>query len=403
VDGLIMKIVKMDLTTVNVPFSAPLRHSGGVRHGLTRTIVRLTTDTGLEGWGETQGGAICRSLMKGFEKTLIGHDPFNIEPFLQRYLTWTPYFAGYAGMLAIAGVEMAMWDLMGKATKLPLYKLLGGKVRDTIPFSAYLFYRYPAADGRGEISNAKQMIDYCRELQRTYGFETFKFKGGVFEPAVEMEAMQQLREALGPNAPLRFDPNGVWTVETTLRWAGVLKQLKLEYLEDPTWGMEGNRRVRRELPIPLATNMYVVDFDSLATGVRCEAVDIVLADVHKWGGVLSTKKLAAVCQVMGLGISMHSGAELGISTLCHVHLAATMPHMKYAVDSHDHQQADDILATGRLKYEGGCIAVPDTPGIGAQVDLDKLQYFAKRNQEDGDYVAIGDSRRPDFIPQRSQF
>lgn len=398
-----MIIARMDLTTVNVPFVSPLRHSGGVRYGLTRTIVRLTTDTGLTGWGETQGGAICRSIMKGFEKTLIGSDPFDVELFLQRYLTWTPYFAGYAGMLAIAGVEMAMWDLMGKATGLPLHKLLGGKLRDRVPFAAYLFYRYPSADGKGEISNPDQMIDYCHLMQDQYGFGTFKFKGGVFEPAVEMDAMRRIRNDLGQHAPLRFDPNGIWTVETTLRWADALRELRLEYLEDPTWGMENNRRVRREVPIPIATNMYVVDFDSLATGVRCEAIDIVLADVHKWGGVLNTRKLAAVCQVMGLGISMHSGAELGISTMCHIHLAASMPHMKYAVDSHDHQQADDILVGGRLRYRDGCIDVPDAPGLGVEVDLDKLKHYAQRNADDGDYVAIGDPRRPHFIPDKNQF
>lgn len=398
-----MKIVGMELTSVNVPFVAPLRHSGGVRRGLTRTIVELRTDDGLVGWGETQGGAICRAIMKGFERTLIGLDPFDVEVFLRRHLTWTPYFSGYAGMLAIAGVEMALWDLMGKATGRPLHKLLGGKLRDAVPVSAYLFYRYPDDDGRGALDGDAPLLDYCDELRRTHGFTTFKFKGGVFEPSIELGFMRRFRERFGADCALRFDPNGVWTVETTLRQADALRALHLEYLEDPTWGLESNRRVRREVAIPLATNMYVVDFETLAGGIRQEAVDIVLADVHKWGGILNTHKLAAVCQVFGLGISMHSGAELGISTMCHVQVAAALPYMKYAIDSHDHQQSDDLLAGGRIRYASGAIRVPDAPGLGVEVDRDKLALFRERNAREGDYVAIGDPRRPDFVPDKNQY
>ena len=134
-------------------------------------------------------------------------------------------------------------------------------------------------------------------------------------------------------------------------------------------------RLRRDIHTPLATNMCVVDFDSLPVGIREGAVDIILADPHKWGGIWATKKLAAVCDAFHLGMSMHAGAELGVSTAVNIQLAASTPQIRYSIDGHYHHELDDIIVGGKHKYHNGMMRVPDAPGIGVELDEEKVAYY----------------------------
>lgn len=134
-------------------------------------------------------------------------------------------------------------------------------------------------------------------------------------------------------------------------------------------------RIRRDIHIPIATNMCVVNFDTLPTGIRENACDIILADAHKWGGISATKKLAAVCNTFRLGMSMHAGAELGISTAVNIHLAASTPEINYSIDGHYHHEVDDVLKGGKHQYIGGKMRVPDAPGIGVEPDEEKVAYY----------------------------
>ena len=123
-----------------------------------------------------------------------------------------------------------------------------------------------------------------------------------------------MRETFGDQIGLRVDPNAGWTAQTALRVCKQLDKYDLEYIEDPTWGLEAMARLRKDIKTPLSTNMCVVEFDQIPPAIRLGAVDIILADCHKWGGIWQTKKLASVCETFKLGMSMHSGSELGIST-----------------------------------------------------------------------------------------
>jgi glucarate dehydratase len=292
--------------------------------------------------------------------------------------------------------EVACLDIQGKAAGLPVADLLGGAVRDEVPFSAYLFYKWAGhpdadADDWGEALDPDGIVAQAKRLVDGYGFTALKLKGGVFPPAEEIEAIRALRGAF-PDHPLRLDPNAAWTPETSL---GVARDLAgvLEYLEDPTPGIEGMAQVAREAPMPLATNMCVVAFDHLPPAIRQDAVQVILSDHHYWGGLRRSKVLAGICETWGLGLSMHSNSHLGISLAAMVQLAAAVPNLTYACDTHWPWKTEDVVAGQPFSFSGGSIAVPDRPGLGVELDRDALaalheQYLAcgLRNRDDTGYM-----------------
>jgi glucarate dehydratase len=206
----------------------------------------------------------------------------------------------------------------------------------------------------------------------TYGFGSIKLKGGVFEPDFEIETLRALRRAF-PDAPLRIDPNGGWSVATTRR---VMPQLSepglLEYLEDPCGTLEEMGEVASFAPMPLATNMVTVAFGHIPKSVRLNSVQVILSDHHYWGGLRATQHLAQIGRTFGIGISMHSNSHLGVSLAAMTHVGATIPNLAYACDTHYPWQVDEVIEGGKLRIEGGCVAPPDGPGLGVRLDRQAL-------------------------------
>jgi len=356
-------------------------------------VLQVFTDEGLVGLSET---TVPPQVIQPFLNVLIGEDPFNHEKIRMR-VSQRGYYSRQ--WLIASAFEIACWDIIGKAFGVPVYKLLGGKIRERVPLAAYLFYRYHNAEGTGEVTTPDQMVVHCQQLVKAHGFRTIKLKGGVFEPEHDLAAVAALREALGGGYQLRLDPNAVWTAETAIRIGGQLEALNLEYYEDPTWGIAGMAAVHDRVRIPIATNMCVIDFDHFAPAVGLKAVDIVLSDPWYWGGLHNTRILAGMCRAFGVGIGLHSGVELGIGLAAMLHVAATIPNLLHAIDAHYHHLVDDVIAGGRLRCVDGSMSPPDGPGLGVSLDPDKLAMYAEmseRNQarSGGDYVA--DPERPDW-------
>jgi glucarate dehydratase len=378
---------------------APLRWSMGVETGTTRGIVKLTTDEGIVGLGETYGGNGIEHAIRIAKPYVLGLDPLETGVLQHRLGVFRIGYETAVPAVVRAGIEMACLDAAGKAFDRPIHALLGGKVRDRIETAAYLFYRHKSDDGRhgGEDSPAS-LLERCRELVEKHGFRVLKLKGGVLPPDQEFETVRLLRAAF-PASPLRWDPNAAWSVETSIKIGRKLlhEGIELEYLEDPTANLEGMSQVRQGVPIPLATNMCLVAFDQLAPGIRLRSVDVVLADVHFWGGFRENQRMIAVCDAFQLGVGMHSDRELGLSTAAMLHLAAATPSLAYAIDSHYHDQTGDIL-TEPFVYEGGFLDVPDGPGLGVEVDWDAVARYNRLYQEQGQVNEFYDPRRPDWVP-----
>lgn len=376
-----MKIVDLTTWVVNVPLRSAFASSFETKTGTTRTVLRLRTDDGLEGWGETMSGRPVADLVERLAPEVVGHSPFDLEAMHQR-LTMVPFFYGYHGYAALAGLDVACWDLIGKASNQPLVNLIGGPVREQVGLTA-LVTRGDARDAAPS-DVPKAVAEHATRVVDQYGFGAVKLKGTA-DATGDTAIMTALRERL-PAVRLRVDPNAAWTVHESMTAGWRLEPLELEYLEDPCPGLEGMRQVRQRVRIPLCTNMCVVRFDDVAPAVRMDAVDVIHGDVFKWGGIGPTKRLAQHCESFGLGMNMHSGGELGLSTAVHLAVAASTPQLRHAIDSMYYLLEDDILVEP-LTLSDGALPVPrDRPGIGVEIDPDKLRRYAAANAAEGDHT-----------------
>lgn len=392
-----MKIVDIRATTVTVPLEAPLQHAIGAHWGrFVRTVIEVETDNGLIGLGEMGGGGeSAKAAFRGLMGYLIGHDPFDLEAL--RFKICNPTASLYNNRTQLhAAIEFACLDVIGQHLGEPVYNLLGGKLRDEVPFASYLFFRYANPEtGEGEVRTAQQVVDHASALVAEHGFRSHKLKGGVYPPDYELECYRALANAF-PGDSFRYDPNGALSVEEAIRFGKAIEWLKNDYFEDPTWGLNGMRRVRGMVDIPLATNQVVVNFEQLAANVLDLAVDVILLDTTFWGGIRPCIKAAGVCETFQLGIAVHSSGELGIQLATMLHLGAVLPNLSFSADAHYHHLVDDVIEGGKLRYRDGKIAVPNKPGLGVSLDRAKLEQYAELYRELGGYTYDRDPGRPDW-------
>jgi glucarate dehydratase len=386
------QIADVRATTVTVPLEAPLLHANGAHWGrFVRTLVEVETADGLIGLGEMGGGGnSAEAAFAALRAPLRGHDPFQLEALRQKICN--PTAALYDNRTQLhAAIEFACLDLIGQRLGVPVHDLLGGRLRDEVEFASYLFFRYAGPDV-AEVRTPDQLVEYTRELKRTHGFRTHKLKGGVYPPDYELACYRALAEAF-PQDGLRYDPNAAPSLADALRFAHAIRDLNNEYLEDPTWGMNGLRKVR-EVGIPIATNTVIIDFEQLAANVLNPAVDTVLLDTTFWGGIRACVKAAGVCETFQVGIGVHSSGELGVQLATMLHLAAVLPNLTYAPDAHYHQLVDDVIEGGKLPYRDGAIAIPDAPGLGVRLDPARVERYAELYAELGGYAYDRDPGRP---------
>jgi glucarate dehydratase len=392
-----MRITDIRATTVTVPLEAPLRHANGCHWGrFVRTIVEVDTDEGITGLGEMGGGGeSAEAVFRAMKSYLVGHDPARIEQ--MRYLIANPTASLYNNRTQIlAALEFACLDILGQKWDVPVSEILGGRLQERVPFASYLFFRYPNSnDGSGEVRSIEQLVAHARELKDRYGFTSHKLKGGVFAPEYELECYRAIATALEGDS-FRFDPNAVWSTEQAIWFGQAIEDIKNDYLEDPVFGLNGMRRTREKVRMPLATNTVVVGFEQLAANVLNTAVDVILLDTTFWGGLRQCVKAAGVCETFQLGVAVHSSGELGIQLATMLHLGAVIPNLSFAADAHYHHLTDDIIEGGKFKYDGGTIKVPDGPGLGVKLNRDKLEEYSELYKRLGSYPYDQDPLRPSW-------
>ena len=390
----------------------PLLNTVGVHQPYAlRAIIQLDTDSGLVGLGETYADTAHLERLEAAADAIAGQDVFalnviraTISDLLGGDQGAGRHGSGLAGMITSSSTvdrvfspfEVACLDVQGQAAGRPVSDLLGGAVRDAVPFSAYLFYKWAAHPGGepddwGAALDPDAIVAQARRIIDEYGFTAIKLKGGVFPPEEEMAAIEALHAAF-PGHPLRLDPNAAWTPQTSIKVASGLAGV-LEYLEDPTPDLDGMAEVARQAPMPLATNMCVVAFDQLAPAIAKQSVRVVLSDHHYWGGLQRSRLLAGICDNFGMSLSMHSNSHLGISLAAMVHLAAATPNLSYACDTHWPWKTEEVVKPGTIEFVDGSVPVPTTAGLGVQIDEDQLgalheQYLrcGIRDRDDTGYM-----------------
>jgi glucarate dehydratase len=405
----------------------PLLNVAGVHEPWAlRSIIEVETTDGRIGLGESYGDLQTLANLQRVAPQLAGMDVFDTNALVRTAYASVagdpdpaapfPPQGDKARASTLAAFEVAFLDLQAQQLERPLYQLLGGAVRPALPFSAYLFYKFARhhgwdhddADDWGEVLTPAQMVGEAQRMVTQYGFGSIKLKGGVFAPETEIEALLALRAAF-PGMPLRIDPNGGWTVETTRR---VLPALAadglLEYLEDPVSTLQEMGEVAKFAQgMPLATNMVTIAFGHIPETVRLGAVQVILSDHHYWGGLRATQQLAAIGRTFGIGISMHSNSHLGISLAAMTHVGVTIPNLRYACDTHYPWQVDEVITGGKLQIRDGQLAPPAGHGLGVTLDRTQLARLHRNYLECG--LRVRDDARemrkhqPDFDDRRPRF
>lgn len=392
-----LRITGLRITPVALP-DPPILFSGGA-HGpyFLRTILELETNAGIVGLAETRcSDAILKALEK-IRPAVIGENPCSWRKF--------GALAAESGA-AFAGLELACLDAVGRATGLRLCELLGGPVREEVEFASYLFYRYAADHPRvlddpqlcddrgrgeqaldpwGEVLTPEAMADLAVKFKQRWGFRFHKLKGGVLSPDEEIETLRLMQARLGPEEPLRIDPNARWTVPTAVRVGEQLKSLALDYYEDPVAGQKAMAEVRKATGLKISTNMCVTRVEHLADAVVNQPVDIVLLDHHSFGGLATCQAVATVGASFGWAFSQHSNNHAGITMAAMITLGAIVPQLTYASDTHYVwlPEGHDLIVGPNLPIRDGKMSVPRGAGLGVEIDRAKLAIAHERYRKSG--------------------
>jgi L-alanine-DL-glutamate epimerase-like enolase superfamily enzyme len=386
-----MRITRLDATPVAVPFRDDEVWAYGGRRGLVSILLEVATDEGIVGVGEAAAYPstdIVLAVLRSIEPLVVGEDPFAIERIMKRIHIVGTWHHVKATSPAIAAVEMACWDIVGKAAGQPLVNLFGGRVRDEVEFFHYVSRGSPA-----EIADDAQ-----RGAEN--GFGTFYLKVGSDDPRDDVERVEALRDGAGPDARIRIDANESWSSAAAIRIVSELERFDLELVEQPVSGrnLPEMAYVRSRLNVPLLANEASwTRYDQLEV-IRHGAADVLSVDNQMDGGLLNLKRGAGLCEVAGLPVLKHSLGELGVAVYAATHVMASTPNFTYANQSYASLLEDDIVDGGRLPYRDGALAVPEGPGIGVALDAERVATYADLYRREGEDFGFHDPAALETTP-----
>ncbi len=357
------KIIDIKVHLVSQPVTGNFKDATRSVETIGFTIVRIVTDDGLDGVGVTYhevGGEATKALIeRNMIPRLLGRDPFDTEVIWQEFFG---YLRGVArkGLMycALSAIDIALWDLKGKAVNLPLYKLMGGG-DSRVPVYA--------SGGWTSYSDDELVEEMLNMVEQ--GYSMLKFKVGVeagTNPRRDVERVGKVRSAVGPDIRLAIDANNCWDASTAVQFANIAKQFDLLWLEEPVFAddIPGLSRFRRGTDLPLATGEH----EYLKFGVRDlvlnEAADIVQMDGARAGGFTEMVKIAAITQAWNLKFAPHAMENI------HIHLVASAPN---GLTLERLRLFEGI--TARVFPEAplpvdGFMQIPDLPGLGLELDMD---------------------------------
>ncbi len=377
-----MRITGLRPTPVAVPFRQEERWAYGGRAGLISVLVELDTDEGVVGLGEAgayPSAEIVLAVLRSVEPFVLGEDPFAIERLMRRIHivgTWHHVNSTNPG---IAAVEMACWDVVGKVCGQPLVNLLGGPVRDRVEVVSYVSRPSPA------------QVAEDAERDREAGFRSFYMKVGSDDLYADVERVEALRAGAGPQARIRVDANEAWSPGAAVRAIRAMERFDPEFAEQPVSGRNLTEMayVRGRVGVPLLANEASWTRADQLDVLRCGAADAVSVDSQMDGGLLSMKCSAGFCEVAGIPVVKHSLGELGVATSAAVHLIAATPNFLYANQAYVSLLADDVIVGSPLPGAAGFLDVPAGPGIGVQLDRERVERYAAQYREDASRYSFG--------------
>jgi glucarate dehydratase len=415
------RVVSMRVVPVAGHDSMLLNLSGAHGPFFTRNVIILTDSAGMTGVGEVPGGEKIRRVLEDARELVVGKCVGEYAEILRTVeLAFAEHDRNGRGVQtfdlrttvhAVAAIECALLDLLGQFVGKPVAALLGeGQQRTSVDVLGYLFFvgdrKKTDLAYRGEEDAVDEWLRLRHEealttdavlrladaAQARYRFRDFKLKGGVFAGEKEMETVTALAERF-PQARITLDPNGAWSLDEAVRLCAG-KQGVLAYAEDPCGAEKGfsGREIMAEFRsatgLPTATNMVATDWRELRHAVKLHAVDIPLADPHVWT-MRGSVEVAEACRDWGLTWGSHSNNHFDISLAMFTHVAAAAPGKITAIDTHWIWQDGQRLTKEPLRIEDGKIAVPARPGLGVEIDMERIE------QAHALYTTMGAGARDD--------
>ncbi|WP_342364306.1 mandelate racemase/muconate lactonizing enzyme family protein [Terrarubrum flagellatum] len=374
-----MKITAIRATPINLPIEAPYLWSFGWLPGSSRTVVEVETDEGLVGLGEAASYLAVDIINRAIAPKLIGRDPIDIAG---AELLCLPAWRGVTtaidfGLIrAFGAVELALWDIRGKAWGRPLYDLLGGAVRKDITFTDYFGFRMKQGDKGGEMT-PEAVVDYCMGLKETCGTTYFEGKIATRDPGPSIEMMRQLRKALGRDAMLRLDANMSYSVTEAIRIAKALEDVDIRNWEEPCATFEELALLRKHTAIPFS--VHNID---IQRAVALGTPEAFCTDVNVHGGVGRTSRFIGACEAMGIDFWCYS-ANTGIGSAAYMHLTASHQWIREPSQSLFRMQPLDVIEEGPFRPENNIVRVPEGPGLGVTLSREKLSYCHKLFVDNG--------------------
>jgi glucarate dehydratase len=382
-----------------------LNLSGAHAPFFTRNIVLLTDSAGNTGAGEVPGGEKIRGVLEASQSLVVGRPLARYNEILNTMRTrFADYDSEGRGLQtfdlritvhAITAIESALLDLLGQFLQLPVAALLGeGQQRTSVDVLGYLFFigdrsktnlpyrsEPDAKDAwlrlrHEEALTADAILQLAEAAQTRYGFTNFKLKGGVLRGEQEMETITALAERF-PDARITLDPNGAWPLDEAIQLC-MGKQKVLAYAEDPCGAEHGfsGREIlaefRRATGMQVATNMVATDWRELKHAVQLNAIDIPLADPHFWT-MQGSVRVAQFCRDWNLTWGSHSNNHFDISLAMFTQVAAAAPGKTTAIDTHWIWQDGQRLTKEPLQIRDGTLKVPDRPGLGIEIDMERIE------------------------------
>ncbi|TCP52949.1 L-alanine-DL-glutamate epimerase-like enolase superfamily enzyme [Tamaricihabitans halophyticus] len=383
-----MKITKLQPTVVAVPYRSEEVWAFGRRRGQISVLLEVSTDEGLVGIAEAAAYPsvdIVLAVLDSIEPLVLGADPFEIERLIRRIDLVGTWHHVRATNPAIAAVEMACWDIVGKACGQPLVNLFGGRFRDEVE----CFYYVARADPDEVAAEGRRAAEH--------GFRTCYLKVGAGDPRTDLDRLAALRDGAGEHIGIRVDANEAWAPGTAVQLIKEMQRYGLELVEQPTSGRNlaelAYVRSRVDTPI-LANESSWTRYDQLSV-IRAGAADVLSVDNQMDGGLLNLKRSAGLCEAAGLPVVKHSLGELGVALAAAVHVIASTPNFRYANQAYGANLADDVTlgyGGGIESYSDGCVAVPTEPGIGVQLDADRVERYAELYRAEGAAFAFHDDQ-----------
>ena len=383
----VSRIARVEAWPVNVPLEAPYEMAPGIVRGIHRTVVRVTTEDGVVGLGETPAPEDATSVRGELGQALLGREADELRAELGSREALVPRHSGDGRVVIenpLTGVEIALWDIAAREASLPLHELLGGLHRREIAFSEYFAYR----EGREETSG--DVAAFCARMAEEHGSRVFEGKVAVRPVEEDIRLVREIRAAVGDEAQLRLDANMGWRLETARNALVKLAPFGIANVEEPVASFEDMAELRREIEIPFSAHTPDVEL-----AAELGAPDALVVGLGPCGGIAGTRRLIGRCEELGVGFWFYSG-DLGIATAAYLQLAAAIPYLGRPSQSLLRWTTEDVVVGGPFSPENGMVAVPIGPGLGVELDERALERCVERFAREGSYDHYGGPALPRF-------